>query len=142
MIAAAATGQSPGDPSSRRTDSPASVARRLIEMSEQLTSQLDLYAADVQMLHDERATTLERLSRAGHDLTRSLHEQIVLRARLEKEFERAELLRAENRALVLAGTEASVRWRDRGILIRPRWLVAGGTTAALALALGGALLSS
>jgi hypothetical protein len=131
MIAAAATGQSPGDPSSRRTDSPASVARRLIEMSEQLTSQLDLYAADVQMLHDERATTLERLSRAGHDLTRSLHEQIVLRARLEKEFERAELLRAENRALVLAGTEAS-----------PRWLVAGGTTAALALALGGALLSS
>jgi hypothetical protein len=142
MIATPSTGQLAGDESSHRTDSPATVARRLIEMSEQLTGQLDLYAADVRMLHDERATTSEWLARARHDLARSLHEQDKLRGRLEKEIQRAELLRTENRALVLAGIEARARWTDRGVCVRPRWLVAGGTTITLALALGAALLSS
>lgn len=115
-------------------NSPTAVARRLIEMSQQLASQLEMYAKDVQMLHDERARTMEQIARAELDNTRLLQERDVLRARLEKEFQRAELLYAEKGALAVAARESRERSVASGARVRSRALCVGGVAATVALA--------
>jgi hypothetical protein len=102
----------------------------------QVISQLELYAVDVQTLHDERTTIAERLVRAHRDIARVLHQRDTLRKRLENEFQRAEILRTERDALVLAGSEARAREKQRDARGRLRCVVVASVAMTVGLAVG------
>ena len=99
-------------------------------------SQLELYAVDVQTLHDERATVVERLARAHRDVDRVLHERDTLRTRLEKEFQRAEILRVERDALLLARTVGRTRSMQRDARSRLTCLLVAVVAMAVGYAVG------
>jgi hypothetical protein len=108
----------------------------------QVISQLELYAVDVQTLHEERATVVERLARAYRDVDRVLHERDTLRTRLEREFQLAEILRAERDALLLAGTVGRRRSMQRDARGRLNCVLVAGVAVAVGFAVGAAPLFS
>ena len=103
-------------------------------------SQLELYAVDVQTLHDERATLVEGLARAYRDVDRVLHERDTLRKRLEKEFELSQILRAERDALLLAGTVVRTRSMQRDARGRLNCVLVAGIAVTVGFAIGAAPL--